>query len=798
MPSPCKRHLSALCVLLMCITHVFAQEIDKRLRGSAIPPVPSELQQPNTHSDYKALRNISSGETFQLKDFLLHRDAGFFTLSGSVVFLAPVNGKVTGAVFFGKGTFSMVPPLDVEKKNLTILTKEAGVHEEFNKLVLRFTDNTYEEIRKSAQPGGSSGGDPAEALASFQKWLRKEDKYNLDGRILQDVLSNESGGLFWAFIEGTKVSKKMLFAIDPHGLSDLSVAPEEMALMTYDDNKFGVWCSFHYAEEYGSGRARGSQYNLVIDVDHQKLDTTIDRTGKLDGIAMTTFSSTVDGLRVLPFDLFHTLRVRNVLDASGKPLDFIQENKDEDSDFYVILPKPMAKGEQTTITTFYSGKDAVIDAGFGNYFPVARDDWYPNTKFGDYATYEMTFRVPKDLSMVATGMPGKSTIEGVQSITEWVADVPQAVAGFNFATYTRQEATLEGEKYKIEGYANTKDESFASMLKREVAEAQLAVQLYTDFYGPAPYHRLAVTEQPTNLFGQSWPALIYLPHASFQDVYGSGLNAVYHGFWRTVASHEVAHQWFGHAVGIPSYRDNWLSEGFAEFSASLYLEWVYKEKPEVYSDFWKGKKSELLQKNKEGKRPIDVGSVFMGHRLGNTKTGLDIGELIYPKGAYILHMVRMMMLNPQTEDADFKALMHDYVQTYYNRASSTEDFKATLEKHMTPTMNLRGDGKMDWFFDEYVYGTAMPDYKFDYSFEPIVGGFMLNATITQSNVDDKFAMLVPLYLDLGNNKVVKLGNVKMLGNSTKPIKLPLTGIEQAPKRALINYNYDVLATLNGK
>jgi len=189
----------------------------------------------------------------------------------------------------------------------------------------------------------------------------------------------------------------MLFAIDPHGLSDLNVAPEEIALMTYEDRKFGVWCSFHFADEYSSGQARGSQYNLVMDIEHQKLDTTIDKGGKIDGAAMTTFTSTVDGLRVLPFDLFHTLRVRNVLDASGKPLDFIQEDKEEDADFYVILPKPLAKGEKATITTFYSGTEAVIDAGFGNYFPVARSSWYPNSKFGDYATYEMTFALPRNL-----------------------------------------------------------------------------------------------------------------------------------------------------------------------------------------------------------------------------------------------------------------------------------------------------------------------------------------------------------------------------------------------------------------
>ena len=40
-------------------------------------------------------------------------------------------------------------------------------------------------------------------------------KYNLDARILQDVLSSEAGGLFVAFIHGKKYNDKEIFAIDP-------------------------------------------------------------------------------------------------------------------------------------------------------------------------------------------------------------------------------------------------------------------------------------------------------------------------------------------------------------------------------------------------------------------------------------------------------------------------------------------------------------------------------------------------------------------------------------------------------
>jgi hypothetical protein len=792
--------LSTVLAFLAFIGAARAQELGERPTDSH-PVIPAEIQQANTDPSYKALRNIGSGDEIPVKDLILKRDAGTFVLSGVMNFLAPVNGKVTGAVFFGQGTFALIPPIEIEKKSLAELTKEPALHEEFEQVVFRFTDGTYEEVKKAAGPppaAVSSGGDVMGALAGVQKYLRKDRKYNLDGRILEDVLAKEPGGLFWAFIQGKKVSSRMLYAIDPHGVSEYRVAPEEVALVTYEDRKWGTWAAFHYFEEYKNGKARGSQDSLAIDVEHQKLDTTLDKGGKLDGIAQTTFVSTVEELRVVPFSLFHTLRVRNVLDADGKALDFVQESKDEDADFYVILAKPLAKGERTTVTTVYGGKDAVIDAGFGNYFPVARVNWYPNTTFGDYATYELTFHTPKDLTMVATGIPGKSYVEGNISTTEWKADVPQAVAGFNFATYKKEEGLAVDEKYKIEVYGNTSSDSRDSMLKRELGEAQLAIHLYTDYFGPAPYQRLALTEQPANNFGQSWPALIYLPRASFQAVYGASTDAASHGFWRSVAPHEVAHQWFGHAVGIPGYRDNWLSEGFAHFAASLYLQFVYSEQPDTYRDFLKGWKESLLKRDREGKRPIDVGSVTMGYRLGNSKVGYSTNYLIYPKGGYILHMLRMMMWNPQTKDDAFKVLMHDYVRSFYNRPSSTEDFKEVVERHMTREMNQTGDGKMDWFFNEYVYGTYLPDYSLESSFAPIKNGFQMNLKITQSNVDEKFMMPVPIYLDFGGGKIIKIGAVRAVGNTTVPLSIPLTDISEPPKRVLLNYNHDILSTENGK
>ena len=141
--------------------------------------------------------------------------------------------------------------------------------------------------------------------------------------------------------------------------------------------------------------------------------------------------------------------------------------------------------------------------------------------------------------------------------------------------------------------------------------------------------------------------------------------------------------------------------------------------------------------------------------------------------------------------------MQDFVKTYGGKAATTEDFKAMLEKHMTREMDLEGNQKMDWFFNQYVYGTQLPNYKLDSSFDTGPDGdAVLSFKLTQSNVDDKFRMLVPLYLELADGNVAFLGRARISGNTSIEQKVPLKGLKTKPRRAIVNYYDDVLATAN--
>jgi Peptidase family M1 domain len=773
---------------------------------------------PNADPTYQALRNLTlGGESFTVANLDLKRDAGTFHLrSGTVCFAMPVQGQVTGAVFVGDGNFVLTPPSATEASSLKLLTKENEFSENFNHLVLRFTDSTYQDIKKS----GTAGSTPCDAglLKDSQNTTRHRLHYNLSARLLEDVLGNNPSGLFFAFIHGKRYNDKLLFMIDPHGAPE--VAPEEVELMTYDENKSGIWTAFRLSPEYRKSIG-GSAHNFRFHIEHQVLDVTIEKNANLSGKATTTFVARGEGLRVVPFDLHSTLRVQSVTAEDGQGLAFIQEDKNDDPEFYVILPKALpASAGKVTITTTYGGKDAVFNEGNGNYYPVARENWFPSSGggLGDYTNFDMTFHIPKGMKMAATGSLISESNDSGQNVTVWKSDIAQPVAGFQFGKMKEEDAKLTSPAgFVVAAYANEEPPSWASrmtggtmgtlstvsMMKGPLSEAQYAVGLYTEYFGPLPFKRLSMTQQTACNYGQSWPELVWLPTCSFYDStvrHQLGLDWGDRGYWKVVAPHEVAHQWWGQLVGFDSYRDQWMSEGFADFSASLFLENAYgKKSQKEFHDFWEDERKSVVEKNAMGFRPIDVGPVTMGYRLNNSRTGGSITrDLIYPKGAYILHMVRMMMWNRQTGDQQFKETMRDFVKTYAGRAASTEDFKAMVEKHMTAEMKAFGNGSMDWFFNEYVYGTALPAYHLDYAnFDPDANGdLVFSFKATQAGVNENFRMLVPIYFELADGHTIFIGRAQLVGNSSTEQKVALKGLKEKPRGVFLNYNDDVLAAKN--
>jgi hypothetical protein len=786
----------------------------------------------NLDPTYQALRQLTktdadfSGSYATVNNLILKRDAATFTLkTGEIYFVAPVETRYTGAVFIGTGEMSLTPPTQAEKNSIKIFTEQEGIVEPFDKLVIRFTDKTFEEIKASPnatmKTAGPAANQARDLYRSNMDLLRKRLRDNRELRTLQDIYNPNQEGYFNAFINGNRFGK-LIFVLDPFGVP--GAIPEEVALISYGESDGGTWVAFHREEEFKKGTASSSEDRRVIDITQHDIDGAI-KGAHLAATDKITFKNLIPGTRVVPFNLLGALRVSSVTDADGNELGFIQESKDEDSDFGVILNKPLEAGQTTHLTVQYQGDNALEDSGGGNFILLSRSTWYPgnaNTLFAeDRAIFNMTFRYPKQYMFVGTGAPVQpDTRDGDISVAKWSSGTTElAVAGFNYGRFKRKEVIDKDTGYGVEFYANVEvpDElkaiqrdieqaeaagvktmttlgsiSTTAMADPAIADAQNSMRIYNMFFGKLPYTRIAMTQQPRGNFGQAWPTLVYMPYLAYIDTTQRaqllGTRGGTSTFWRYVAPHEVAHQWWGHIIGWDSYRDQWMSEGFAEFSASLYVQLTRGN--EKFVDFWEDLRQQIVEATPQtrGRKPYTIGPVTQGYRLNNAKTGGAARFLIYPKGAYILHMLRMMMYKQGQGDAAFQNMMKDFVQTHYNQAVSTEDFKKAVEKHMTKEMDIDKNGTMNWFFDQWVYGTEVPAYKFEYT---VSKDGMLNGKLTQSGVSDNFVMLVPIYVDMGKGWA-KLGSATMVGNRTFDIKdLKLGAV---PKRMAICAMNDVLAT----
>jgi aminopeptidase N len=232
-----------------------------------------------------------------------------------------------------------------------------------------------------------------------------------------------------------------------------------------------------------------------------------------------------------------------------------------------------------------------------------------------------------------------------------------------------------------------------------------------------------------------------------------------------IPNSDVRPQWWGHRVGWKSYHDQWLSEGFADFSGFLYVQYRQNMKESLAQ--FRHDKELLSREDRNLHKTETLGPIWMGQRILSSETdGTSYQDLIYSKGAYVLQMIRQMMMDPRNPDPEhiFKETMQDYCKTFDNQAASTEDFKVIVEKHMTPGMDLDGNHKMDWFFNQYVYGTGIPQYTLHVNLAPTPDGkTSVSGELLRSGVPDNWKDAIPIYAHMGD-KNSRLGTIP----STRP------------------------------
>ncbi len=778
------------------------------------------------HADpvYLAMRDAPPAVTVVVENVVLHRDSATLRLkSGALAFTAPVMGRDTVAVFSGEGELVFDPVPAVEKNYLKSITGEESLDETFDRALLCFTDHTGDEIRRQTKPGPEQPR-LADILKEYRRRLRSrpdsprsltdsllhsESMDNVEADILTDLYNPAQPGFFSAYLHGSRHAD-LRFHVKPRGvLPDLSA--EEVGLINLDPQgeQEGILYLSHLKDELTAVKGLAGEEHRTVRAESYRIETVIGKNDHFTGAAALRFRVVSEGDRVIKFGLVPSLRVTRV-STGGRNIPFIQEERREDGSFYAVMPAPMHASEEHDLLIEYMGDRVVYKAGGGNFSVGARESWYPvvNT-FRDYARYDLIFKVPKQYTLVGVGKLARGWTEQDFACTEWVSETPLAVAGFNYGLFKKKELDDPDTGTKIEGYAASDVPDYLSRAQEQgpamgalspsrlmdgtLVDAENAIRIFTAWFGKNEFGRIAITQQPQFNFGQSWPTLVYLPMSAYLDdtqrwqLMGH-INNRLTEFVEEVTPHEVSHQWWGHMVGWQSYHDQWLSEGFAFFSAGLFLQ-LSRKSPDPYLKYWDHARELVLEKNPYGRRANDAGPLWMGLRLATFRNQGGYNAVVYRKGGYVLHTLRCLMFDARLGDRPFIEMMHEFVRRNLNRAASTADFQRIAEEYMPRYMNVKGDGKLDWFFNEWVYGTALPRYKFDYTVTAEADGkWMVRGKLTQSEVTDDYAMLVPVYGEI-EGQMRHIGLVRIVGNRSVDVQLPLP---VKPRRVAINAWHDIL------
>ena len=459
----------------------------------------------------------------------------------------------------------------------------------------------------------------------------------------------------------------------------------------------------------------------------------------------------------------------------------------------IALPRTMYPGHAFVVELSYEGDLVEYLRDGGTY--VLRDPLYwmpthPHTRGGGGTRLRLTYRMPERFR-VASGsrLVDDQVVDGTR-IMRWIADDPVSTMSFSFGRFDITDVNMD-DGPGVTLYNDRRHRGFApGNREKTIEDLTGAIRTFTAYFGPYPFDSLLVTETPT-YNALAFPGLVLLSFQAFGEIYT--------GEAELFRAHEVAHQWWGVAVEFQDYRDQWLSEGFSHYAAALFSLSGMNDEDQFLDmlDAWQldvlgkiniaqgyGKHfgfSPGMMQRSEGHRS---GPLAVGYRLNSAKTPADYRILVYEKGAFVLHMLRSMLMDLETgDDARFRDLMKAFARDHRAEAASTASFEEAV---------TRAFGEpMDWFFDQWVYGVDVPTYRPDLTVSRLIDQddpFVLHGTIRQDDVPEGFRMPIPILVQFENRPPIV--RRVWVDSQSVDVEIPLPA---EPSGVTFNHHHGVLA-----
>jgi hypothetical protein len=675
--------------------------------------------------------SLDLSRAVELRNLTIELGGGVFDVDqGVLVPASPISGRVMEAVFVGKAQFHLSPPDEVEAQQLELFTQQATLEAEIQEAVFVVGNASIMDHLLHRSPATLDSATQALARKLFDGWVQGSERrvFGTDAAIwravsadplYQEYFASEfhsmALGKFCLVLDPSESEQLMVGRFVPREIDDRQKRLSERALRMAqkrgraidwrlaDLGDWDTWMRMSLRDEKGQATPGSTNFEPK----HYDLEVRLDpKALTMEGKATLNLIAVRDGSRAVALDLFADLIPSSIRDGAGRELAWYRSGRD----VHVMLADPVRKNESTTLEVNYSG--VIFDNVGGEAFSL-RDTggWYPHAGATDRATYKLTLRWPKKYELMASGKVVESRLENKEQIETRVLEVPADEVSFEIGEFDVVEQQVGHVKMSVafnrQGGTSTKE------VEQEVVDTlKAALPFYEEKFGAYPLDYLTVVTIPRE-FSQGYlgfltlaDVLLYIRSPFAQ---GTGLENTSSRMRMETVAHELAHQWWGNLMGWKSYRDQWLSEALADYSAVLYLQSQSKRQSVYLAEHSKEWKQSLRQTTLDGRSLESLGPVVMGQRLNSSLSDRAYQAVVYGKGPLVF-----AMLGRAVGEDKLALMLKHLVKALSNQPIDTETFLASIEK--------MGSVNLSSFSKQFVYGTGIPEIYYTFQFKHSADG----------------------------------------------------------------------------
>jgi hypothetical protein len=783
-----------LCAVLLVNSSVHAAETASSAEARAVY---DELQQ--WQYSKEALPIPEGGIQFALDT------ASWVLESGRLWVQKPLpDGSITGIVFEGVGWFQLGVPDPFELAQLRRFAEEPEldrIDQQFSQMVLRFAGDAPFQLPEL--PSAAVFQPHRLAVERHDHWLRIR-RDDADATVMAAHLT--PGSRFLRAEMKTESWGWLTYDFDSRRL-------EEIQLDKFQKKNSFVehWLSLDRPEDRRPDGRPGGDWSQAVDIEHVGIVGDLTKPGKYPrtGLSLThpfdgrfevtvRLTNRIDGARAIQLYLHPLARVGRVSDAEGRPLPFLRdhiggrssaiENRVYDDSLIVLLDGPWPAGESRELHIEYE----IELAGFGPgrlWYPAGQ--WY-EVGLRDPHTVRLELTCRESYTVRAVGEPVEEVTRDGHRISVWEPDHPVRMATFTMVNRFHEKRLKGPEGSEVVGFGSLSGYLSAGRIGAVTGKILEMLVFFQDLLAEElPSARLQVTLIPAN-HGQAFSGFLHLGDVSTVRSRT--------GVQERFLAHETAHQWWGNLVGWSSYRDQWLSESLAEYSAMMYVEMTLDRGPElfqemlrVYFDELNGSlktmysgftRPGLPRLNREGADRI--GPINHGYRCATGDVPTAYRSQAYRKGALVLHMLRVLLRDTTGSDEAFLATLREFIDSHQGNVASTEDFQETLTRTVP--------GEWSWFFDQWLRRAEIPIYSWEHEVVAAADGdYRVLLQVRQEGVPDGFRMPVPVRVELAGGGVERRAILV-----DEPDELFELVVSARPTKVVFNPDNSVLAKVKGR